>query len=169
MRRPLLFCALVALAVMLTGGSLLAARAGAQSATPVGGTAGETSTLVFIEHNDAMTDILQDDAGAAAGDLRVWGPNALYDESNTTDTGATSQGTCIALNADFDCLANETIVFPDGSTLEVQGIQLGNAQPSTRTIVAGSGEYLGAEGTVSVAPTEDLTLWTKTIEIIDEG
>ncbi len=166
MHRPLLLGAFLTLALMLAGGGLLAARTSAQSATPVGGTAGGTTTLVLVEHNDAMTDVLQEEsAGAAAGDLRVWGPNALYDESNTTDTGITSQGSCIALNADFDCLANETIVFPDGSTLEIQGIQLGNAQPSTRTIVGGSGQYLGATGTVSVAPTEDLLLWTKVIEI----
>ncbi|MBA2598119.1 MAG: dirigent protein [Chloroflexia bacterium] len=162
MRRPFLLCALVALAVMLTGGGLLAVRTSAQSATPAGG----TTTLVLVEHNDAMTDVLQEESeGPAAGDLRVWGPNALYDESNTTDTGATSQGSCIALNAEFECLLNETILFADGSTLELQGIQLAGAQPSTRTIVGGSGQYLGATGTVSVAPTEDLLLWTKVIEI----
>ena len=166
MRRPLLLCALVTLVVIASGG-FWAAITRAQDATPAGGAAGAT-VLILVEHNDAMDDVLQEEStGPAAGDLRVWGPNALYDETNTTDTGAKTQGTCVALNAAFDCLLNETIVFPDGSTLEIQGLQPGGALPSTRTIVGGSGQYLGALGTVTVAPTEDLALWTKTIEIVD--
>lgn len=113
----------------------------------------------------ARAIVLRDESAAAVGDLRVWGPNALYDEENATDTGATTQGTCVALNAAFDCLADETIVLADGSTLEIQGIQLGGGVPSARTIVGGSGQYLGAVGTVAVTPTEDLALWTKTIVI----
>ncbi len=163
MRRPMLLCALLVLVAILATLNFWDTGAGAQDASPVSG----ATTLVLVEHNDAMTDVLQDDAGASVGDLRVWGPNALYDEANSTDSGATTQGTCVALNAEFDCLAHETIVFADGSTLEIQGVQLGGALPSTRTIIGGSGEYLGAAGTVSVAPTEDLALWTKTIEIVD--
>ncbi len=78
--------------------------------------------------------------------------------------GATTQGTCIAFNAAADCLAAETILFPDGSTLEFQGIERGDA-PSSRTIVGGSGRYLGAIGTMAAVPSADLLLWTKTIEI----
>ncbi len=36
---------------------------------------------------------------------------------------------------------------------------------SLRTIVGGCGRYLGATGTMTVAPSPDLTLWTKTIEL----
>jgi hypothetical protein len=59
----------------------------------------------------------------------------------------------------------ETIVFPDGSTLELQGVQPGTPMESTRTIVGGSGIYLGAYGVVTVEPTDDLEHWTKTFEI----
>jgi 3D (Asp-Asp-Asp) domain-containing protein len=162
MRRPMLLATLLIVAAILTAAGSWVARTNAQDATP---TSAGTVRLVFVEHNDAMTDILQSKLGGSVGDLRVWGPNALYDEANATDTGATTQGTCVAYNPNFDCLADETIVFPDGSTLEIQGIQLGGAQPSMRTIVGGSGQYLGATGTVAVAPTSDLSHWTKTLEI----
>ena len=96
----------------------------------------------------------------------MWGPNPLFDEANATDTGATSQGSCVSMDAEFNCVLAETIVFPDGSTLEMQGVQPGKPVPSIRTIVGGSGEYLGASGTIDVSPTEDLTVWTKKITIV---
>ncbi len=64
-----------------------------------------------------------------------------------------------------DCLVIETILFPDGSTLELQGIQPGEPVASTRAIVGGSGAFLGAHGTVDVEPTDDLRYWTKSIDI----
>ena len=152
---------LVVALVVLTG----AVIAGILVSRGIPAAAAQATTLVLVEHTHAMTDINQSDAGAGPGDVRVWGPNPLFDEENSEDTGATTQGSCIALNAAFDCLASETIVFADGSTLQIQGVQLGNARPSTRTIVGGSGQYLGATGTLSVAPTENLDFWTKTIEI----
>jgi hypothetical protein len=87
-------------------------------------------------------------------------------KTDVNDTGATTQGTCIAFNANADCLAAETILFPDGSTIEFQGIEHGGGEPSTRTIVGGSGRYLGAIGTMAAVPSADLLLWTKTIEIV---
>ena len=165
MRRSLLLGALFVLAGAAIAGGFLVSR----DARHAVAAAAQGTTLVLVEHNNAMTDVEQGDAGAGAGDLRVWGPNPLFDEANATDTGATTQGSCVAMNAAFDCLAAETIVFADGSTLEIQGVQLGNAQPSMRTIVGGSGQYLGATGTVSVAPTGDLAVWTKTIEIAGSG
>jgi hypothetical protein len=56
------------------------------------------------------------------------------------------------------------MLFPDGSSLEFQGIERGSAS-SVRTIVGSSGRYLGAIGTMTAIPSSDLTLWTKTIEI----
>jgi hypothetical protein len=135
----------------------------AQSATP-DATAG-TQTIVLVEHADAVTQVDLGPEGVSPGDVMVWGPDALYDAANTTDTGATTQGSCFALNANFDCVAQETIVWPDGSTLEFQGIELGGGVPSTRTIVGGSGRYLGAIGTMSAEPNADLSLWTKTITL----
>ena len=158
---------LVMVAAVLVGAVALGRRAGtsAQDATPVAGPA----ITLLVEHNDAMTDIDLGAAGPSPGDLRVWGPNPLYDAADAIDTGATTQGTCVALNAAFDCLADETIRFPDGSTLEVQGVQAGGGAPSTRAIVGGSGRYLGAAGTVTAAPTADLARWTKVIALAAPG
>ena len=41
--------------------------------------------------------------------------------------------------------------------------------PSTRTIVGGSGNYLGATGQVTVEPTDNQQTWKKTIEIVGAG
>ena len=126
--------------------------------------AGGDAALILIEHADLVTEIDLGELGPSVGDMLVWGPNALYDDANANDTGATTQGTCIAFTANADCLAAETIVFPDGSTLEFQGIERAGGVPSVRTIVGGSGRYLGAVGTMTASPSADLELWTKTIE-----
>jgi len=120
---------------------------------------------VLIEHADNLTTLDLGALGSSIGDLQVWGPNPLFDATDITDTGATTQGSCIALNAAFDCLTAETIIFPDGSTLQIQGAE-SSAAVSTRTIVGGSGMYLGAIGTVSVEPADDQTRWTKTFQIV---
>lgn len=121
--------------------------------------------LTLAEHADSVTEIDLGEPGPSIGDMLVWGPNPHYDEVNATDTGATTQGACIAFNAVSDCIAAETIVFADGSTLQLQGIERGGGVPSERTIAGGSGQYLGATGTMAVSPSDDLTLWTKVIEI----
>lgn len=131
----------------------------AQEATPSAG-----KVLRLIEHAVHLNDVDLGDPGPSVGDVQVWGPNPLYDESDSADTGATTQGICTALNAAFDCIVTETIVFADGSTLQIQGVEFASA-PSRRTIVGGSGEYLGATGTVTVEPTQDQSRWVKTIEI----
>lgn len=154
------------LSLSFVAGSLWTAHTNAQDATPVAGTG--VTTVILVESAGTIIDRFGDD-GPSAGDIRIWGPNPLFDETNSTDTGAVTMGTCIGLNTAFDCLANETIIFPDGSTLEIQGLQPGAPVPSMRTIVGGSGLYLGATGTVSVAPSDDLSVWTKTIEISGLG
>jgi hypothetical protein len=160
MARSLFLIPLLVLAFL--AGSLWSSRTDAQDATPAS-TSG-TMTLILVESAGTIVDRFGDD-GPSAGDIRVWGPNPLFDETNTTDTGAVTQGSCIGINTNFDCLVNETIIFPDGSTLEIQGLQPGQPVASVRTIVGGSGQYLGATGTVAVSPSEDLAVWTKTIEI----
>lgn len=162
MRRLPRLVALVALVALVVISGVWAARTYAQMATPAGAS---DETLVLVEHADRVTEIDLGEPGSSVGDMLVWGPNALYDEADANDTGATTQGTCIAFNANADCLAAETILFPDGSTLEFQGIERAGGVPSARTIVGGSGRYLGAVGTMTVVPSADLTLWTKTIEI----
>ena len=152
---------LIVAAVFLSLG--MAAPTLAQDATPVFANEPDVS-MVLVEHSDFVTNLDLGDEGPSAGDMIIWGPDPLYDETNTTDTGATTQGTCTAI-ASGDCLVIETILFPDGSTLELQGIQPGEPMTSTRTIVGGSGIFLGARGTVTVEPTEDLQYWSKTIEI----
>ncbi len=161
MRRVLPFVALLLSGVVCTTGVAPSLTA-AQSATPA---AMPATTLTLVEHNERMTDIDVGGDGVGPGDLRVWGPNPLFDETNARDTGSTTQGSCLALNAAFDCVLAETILFPDGSSLEIQGVQPGAAIPSSRTITGGSGRYLGVSGTIAVAPTDDLTVWTKTIDV----
>src|SRR5215212_2570355 len=121
--------------------------------------------LILIEQAALVSEIDVGEPGASVGDMLVWGPDPLYDEANVNDSGATTQGSCIAFSANSDCLAAETIVFPDGSTLEFQGIERAGGVPSVRTIVGGSGRYLGAVGTMTASPSADLELWTKTIMI----
>ena len=135
----------------------------AQDATPSAST-----TLTLVEHAVHLTDIDHGEPGASAGDVQIWGPNPLYDERDSADTGATTQGICTALNAAFDCIVTETILFADGSTLQIQGVEFA-AAPSRRTIIGGSGAYLGATGTVTVEPTRDQSQWAKTIEILLPG
>lgn len=140
-----------------------AAGAVGQEATPVVDGAAMTFTLVERALNVTMVDV--GDPGPSAGDLTVWGPDPLYDEANEVDTGALTQGSCLALNAEGDNHCTETIVFANGSTLAIQGVQLGTGGPSLTTIVGGSGDYLGATGTVTVTASDDFLLWTKTFEI----
>ena len=162
MHRLVRLSALLAFAAFFLAGGWLIAQARAQEATPA------TETMVLIEHSgqDVITDWGND--GLSAGDVDIWGPNPLYDEANTTDTGATTQGTCTLLNPEFQCVLVETIQFPDGSTLQLQGVEL-NEETSLRVIVGGSGRYLGAIGVVTVEPTDDRKEWIKRFEIILPG
>ena len=153
---------LVALGALIITSGARAARTSAEMSTPTAG-AGD-ATLILIEHADHVSEIDLGERGASVGDMLVWGPDPLYDDANVNDSGATTQGSCIAFSANSDCLAAETIVFPDGSTLEFQGIERAGGVPSVRTIVGGSGRYLGAVGTMTASPSPDLELWTKTIE-----
>jgi hypothetical protein len=153
----------VALVVLAGSVAMLGAwveRAAAQTSTPV--TSGNAA-VTLVEHADHVTQIDLGDPGPSIGDMLVWGPDPLYDERDNRDTGATTYGTCIAFNAATDCIAAETILFPDGGTLELQGIELAGGKPSSRTIVGGSGRYLGAAGTMAVTPSADLERWRKTI------
>lgn len=154
----------LALAVLALSLAVVAPAMAHDDATPTVDDAPDV-TLELVEQADLVTNIDQGDAGPSVGDLIIWGPNALLDAANETDTGATTQGVCTAISSG-DCLLVETIVFPDGSTLEIQGIQPGTPMESTRTIVGGSGAYLGARGTLTVEPTDDLAVWTKTFKIL---
>ena len=82
----------------------IASPAIAHDATPTVGNEPDI-TMVLVEHADLVTNIDLGDDGPSAGDMIIWGPDPLYDETNTTDTGATTQGTCTAI-ASGDCLAD---------------------------------------------------------------
>lgn len=157
--RLLGICGAIALTL---AAALGAVRVVAQDATPVVDDGPVTMTLVERALNVTTVDL--DGDGPTAGDLTVWGPDPLFDSENQTDTGAVTQGSCLAMNAQANhCV--ETILFADGSTLTIQGVQRGAGVPALTTITGGSGVYLGAMGTVLVEASEDLTLWTKTFEI----
>lgn len=157
--------ALAVLAIALVGafGSLrVVAQDGTPAATPSSG--GEATTMTLVERAVQVTTVDLGTTGPSIGDMIVWGPDPLFDAANAVDTGATTQGACVLFQVTGECIATESIAFPDGSTLEIQGVQAAGAQPSSRTIVGGSGQYLGATGTVTVEPSADLTVWTKTFE-----
>lgn len=146
----------------------------AQSATPQAAPAtpvaapmtGAPTTLTLVERALHVTNVHLGAARPSVGDMIVWGPDPLYDATNTTDTGATTQGVCVVFDvASADCLAHETIVFADGSTIQIQGIQPGATMTSVRTVVGGSGKYRGASGTVTVQPSADRATWTKTFAL----
>lgn len=156
---------LLAVSAVIAAGFQLA-RVAAQEGTPASGaaTAG-TRTMVLVERDEHHTVLDLGEPGAGVGDMLVWGPNPLYDEANTTDTGAVSVGTCVAFTADFDCVLVETVTFPDGSTLQFQAGQPSDTAPYLRTIVGGSGAYLGATGTAEAVRSDDGRTWTRTIEV----
>jgi hypothetical protein len=131
-------------------------------ATPA---AGGSVSLTLVERSISVSTVDIGESGMTPGDVLVWGPDPLYDAANSTDTGATTQGSCLALNTAGDHHCIETIIFPDGSTIEIQGVQPPGAAPSSRTIVGGAGKYLDASGTMLVDPSPDLSTWTKTLEI----
>lgn len=164
MRQPVLVATLVAIVATVGTASAWATRAQMDEATPVVAP-DRLSTLTLVEHNDNETRIDLGEPGPSAGDLLVWGPNPLYD-TNGNATGATTQGTCISLNDPVQCLAHETVIFADGSTLEIQGVERGDGLPSRRTVVAGSGIFFGTAGAVTVTPTQDESEWTKTFVFV---
>ena len=153
----------IGLSLLLAGAAMVPLIATAQTGSPeaVSG----PITLILVEHATIINNIDGGEEGPSVGDLIVWGPNSLFDETNSSDTGATTQGVCTSLDETGQCLLLETIIFADGSTIELQGLQAAGSGDSYRTIVGGSGIYLGATGTVSVEPTDDLTTWVKTFEI----
>jgi hypothetical protein len=138
----------------------------AQDSAPMATPASDRSTsLTLVERAISVSTVDIGGSGMTPGDILVWGPDPLYDAANETDTGATTQGSCLALNTAGVHHCTETIIFPDESTIEIQGVQPPGDGPSSRTIVGGSGQYVNASGTMLVDPSADLSTWTKTLEI----
>jgi hypothetical protein len=165
MRHWLFVWMLIAMSALIAGGLQLS-RVAAQEGTPsAGAVPAGPQTMVLIEHDEHHTTLDLGEPGPGVGDMLIWGPNPLFDEANTTDTGAVTTGTCVAFNVDFDCILVETITFSDGSTLQFQGGQPTDVAPYLRTIVGGSGAYLGAIGTAEAVLQDDGRFWTRTIQV----
>lgn len=77
----------------------------AQEATPIpsSATAGEAVTFVLMDRATHRTSVDRGEPGSSIGDMLIWGPNALYDEANEVDTGATVQGVCVWFTIEGDC------------------------------------------------------------------
>jgi hypothetical protein len=151
------------LLLVLGSALLFPTMAVAQVATPVSNTT--ATVFALVERPEHVTILDLGDPGKSAGDVTVWGPDPLYDEANAVDTGALTHGSCLSLNAAGDNHCLETVLFADGSSLEIQGIQRGSGEPSLTTIVGGSGTYRGATGTVLVDPSADYRTWAKTFTV----
>ena len=83
--------------------------------------------LVDQSRNVNTVDYAND--GLTPGDMIVWGPDPLYNADNMQDTGSVTYGSCVMVNTDGDCMAQETFIFADGSTIEVQGLEFGDTTP----------------------------------------
>ncbi|MEZ4504254.1 MAG: hypothetical protein R2848_00035 [Thermomicrobiales bacterium] len=134
-------------------------------ATPEAATATTApAELKLVDQSRNVNNVDFGNDGLTPGDMIVWGPDPLFDADDLVDTGSVTYGSCVMVNTDGDCMAQETFIFADGSTLEVQGLEFGATVPSVKTIVGGSGIFLGATGTLTDLPDEDRTTWTKHIE-----
>lgn len=134
-------------------------------ATPNAGVStGAPVELILIDRSRNVNTVDFGNDGLTPGDLIVWGPDPLYDATNQEDTGSVTYGSCVMVNTDGDCMAQETFIFADGSTLDVLGLEFGATRPSVKTIIGGSGIFLGATGTLTDTPDADRTLWTKQFE-----
>jgi hypothetical protein len=162
-RRLFAVLAMVFTGLIVVGSALAQDDPGSPVASPEG--VEGPIHIVLVERDSVSTELDFGQEGPSAGDVDVWGPNPFYDEKNITDTGATTQGTCVLLHDLSTCLASETIVFEDGSTIVVQGIQTDPSDPTARPIVGGTGQWLGATGTLTVQTNEDRTIWTKILDI----
>src|SRR5262245_44378656 len=116
-------------------------------ATPEAATAaGAPVELMLVDQSRNVNNVDFGNDGLTPGDLIVWGPDPLYNADDLQDTGSVTYGSCVMVNTDGDCMAQETFIFADGSTIEVQGLEFGATKPSVKTIVGGSGEFLGITG-----------------------
>lgn len=120
--------------------------------------------LKLVDQSRNVNDVDFGNDGLTPGDLIVWGPDPLFNADDMQDTGSVTYGSCVMVNTDGDCMAQETFIFADGSTLEVQGLEFGATKPSVKTIVGGSGIFLGATGTLTDIPDANRTTWTKHLE-----
>lgn len=120
--------------------------------------------LILVDRSRNVNTVDFGNDGLTPGDMIVWGPDPMYNADDLEDTGSVTYGSCVMVNTDGDCMAQETFIFADGSTIEVQGLEFGSTKSSVKTIVGGSGIFLGITGTLTDTPDANRTTWTKHIE-----
>ena len=94
-------------------------------------------------HHLAICAVMLVAAGAAAA------------EQITLYNVATGAGTCIRLDAAGNHMCDLTIHHDGHGTLNASGVQAVEPEPSTLTIIGGTGDYQGATGTLKSTPVED--------------
>ena len=118
-----------ALALSLAIGLIGVGVANAQDATPevpVATPEAVTATtapveLKLIDQSRNVNNVDFGNDGLTPGDLIVWGPDPLYNADDLQDTGSVTYGSCVMVNTDGDCMAQETFIFADGSTAKCRG------------------------------------------------
>lgn len=114
------------------------------------GTASAADLVLFsVAENDAFLSVGRPDG---AGDKILW--NSALELEDGTAAGR-SAGYCIRLDAAGTNHCTLTVDHEGHGRMIIQGVEQPEPAPSIMVIVAGSGDYVGAAGEVTVRPVED--------------
>ena len=114
-----------------------------------GAAAAEQITLYNVATGDRFVELGRD---GGAGNMILWHSDMEDERGEKLGTGA---GTCIRLDAAGNHMCDLTIHHDGHGTLNASGVQAVEPEPSTLTIIGGTGDYQGATGTLRSTPVED--------------